>query len=71
MAPDTAERSLATVRRFMAATGADRRNERRDAGRQGRGGAEHKPARATHPDQRLVTVHLRRGANAPDVQLGS
>jgi uncharacterized protein len=29
MAPDTAERSLATVRRFMAATGAERRNERR------------------------------------------
>jgi hypothetical protein len=29
MAPDTAERSLATVRRFMAATGADRRKERR------------------------------------------
>ena len=29
MAPDTAARSLATVRRFMAATGAERRNERR------------------------------------------
>jgi hypothetical protein len=29
MAPDTAERSLATVRRFMAATGAQRRDERR------------------------------------------
>ena len=29
MAPDTAKRSLATVRRFMAATGAERRNERR------------------------------------------
>ena len=29
MAPDTAERSLATVRRFMAATGTERRNERR------------------------------------------
>jgi uncharacterized protein len=29
MAPDTAERSLATVRRFMAATGAERRNQRR------------------------------------------
>jgi ketosteroid isomerase-like protein len=29
MAPDTAERTLATVRRFMAATGAERRNERR------------------------------------------
>src|ERR1700731_609188 len=29
MAPDTAERSLATVRRFMAATAAERRNERR------------------------------------------
>ncbi len=28
MAPDTAARSLATVRRFMAATGAERRNER-------------------------------------------
>ncbi len=29
MASDTAERSVATVRRFMAATGAERRNERR------------------------------------------
>jgi uncharacterized protein len=29
MAPDTAERRLATVRRFMAATGTERRNERR------------------------------------------
>jgi uncharacterized protein len=29
MATDTAERSVATVRRFMAATGAERRNERR------------------------------------------
>jgi uncharacterized protein len=29
MAPDTAERSLATVRRFMAAAGAERMNERR------------------------------------------
>ncbi|MGB6761566.1 nuclear transport factor 2 family protein [Mycobacterium sp.] len=29
MAPDTAERSLATVGRFMAATGAERRHERR------------------------------------------
>ena len=29
MAPDTAERSLATVRRFMAAAGAERKNERR------------------------------------------
>jgi uncharacterized protein len=29
MAPDTAERSLATVRWFMAATGAERQNERR------------------------------------------
>jgi uncharacterized protein len=28
MAPDTAARSLATVRQFMAATGAERRNER-------------------------------------------
>jgi hypothetical protein len=28
MASDTAERSVATVRRFMAATGAERRNER-------------------------------------------
>jgi uncharacterized protein len=28
MAPDTAERSLATVRRFMAAAGAERKNER-------------------------------------------
>jgi ketosteroid isomerase-like protein len=28
MAPDTAARSLATVRRFMAATGAERQNER-------------------------------------------
>ena len=30
MAPDTAENSVATVRRFMAATGAERRNERRN-----------------------------------------
>ncbi|MBV8862484.1 MAG: nuclear transport factor 2 family protein [Mycobacterium sp.] len=29
MAADTAERSVATVRRFMAATAAERRNERR------------------------------------------
>ena len=29
MAPDTAERTLATVRRFIAATGVERRNERR------------------------------------------
>jgi len=29
MTPDTAESSLATVRRFMAATGAERMNERR------------------------------------------
>jgi uncharacterized protein len=29
MAPDTVTRSLATVRRFIAATGAERRNERR------------------------------------------
>lgn len=29
MASDTAERTLATVRRFMAATGVERRNERR------------------------------------------
>jgi uncharacterized protein len=29
MAPDTAERSLATVRRFMAANDAEHRNERR------------------------------------------
>jgi uncharacterized protein len=30
MAPDTAENSVATVRRFMAATGAERRDERRN-----------------------------------------
>ena len=29
MASDTAETNVATVRRFMAATGAERRNERR------------------------------------------
>src|ERR1700733_9395835 len=29
MAPDSTERSVAPVRRFMAATGAERRNERR------------------------------------------